>query len=278
MQTWKPLGWALAFEFISGVSWAQSHHHHHYMGSGGGIAGVPGVVGGVGGGSLFPFYSTIGYDGLPFTYAPTLPVFVPLFGPVLTPPSQLGGQGAVAGPWPDFLHVPPQRPAAGEVAKPRRTDSTRSGHLVTIGDRLFRTGNLHRAAERYEQALSADPRAAAPRVRLAQVAIVRGRYSEAANRYREAMTSEPGWLINAPDVQSIYGEPSDFAKQIARLESHLQAEPKDRDAWLVLGAQWYLSGQSRKASDVFLRLSDRQGDPTLAAFLDASTPRRQDPQ
>jgi len=149
---------------------------------------------------------------------------------------------------------------------------------VTIGDRLFRAGNLHRAAERYEQAMAADPKAAAPRVRLAQVALVRGQFSEAADRYREALTVEPGWLINAPDVQSIYSEPSDFAKQIAKLESHLHARPNDRDAWFVLGAQWYLSGQSRKASDVFMRLTDRQGDATLAAFLDASTPRKPDPQ
>jgi Tfp pilus assembly protein PilF len=149
---------------------------------------------------------------------------------------------------------------------------------VTIGDRLFRAGNLHRAAERYEQAMNADPNAAAPRIRLAQIAVVRGQYGEAANRYREALTAEPGWLINAPDIQAIYGEPGEFAKQVAKLETHLQAQPNDRDAWLVLGAQWYLSGKSRKAADVFLRLTDRQGDATLEAFLDASTPRRPGPQ
>jgi len=149
---------------------------------------------------------------------------------------------------------------------------------VTFGDRLFRAGNIHRAAERFEQAMNADQNAATPRVRLAQIALVRGQYAEAAHRYREAMTADPGWLINAPDIQSIYGEPSDFSKQIAKLEAHLQAHPNDRDAWFVLGAQWYLSGQSRKAADVFLRLTDREVDATLAAFLDASTPRRPGPQ
>jgi cytochrome c-type biogenesis protein CcmH/NrfG len=149
---------------------------------------------------------------------------------------------------------------------------------MTYGDRVFRTGNLHRAAERYEQAMAADPASAAPRLRLAQVALVRGQYSEAANRFREAQSLEPNWLVNAPDVQSLYSEPADFARQISRLESHLHAQPGDRDAWLVLGAQWYLSGQSRKASDVFLRLSDRKGDAVLAAFLEASTPRGPDPK
>jgi tetratricopeptide (TPR) repeat protein len=179
---------------------------------------------------------------------------------------------------PGTVPPPPRWPEPGNPAKPRKTDPTRSGQLVTIGDRLFRAGNLHRAAERYEQAMNADPAASSPRVRLAQIALVRGNYAEAADRYREAMATEPGWLANAPDDQAIYGEPGDFNKQISKLETHLQAQPGDRDAWFVLGAQWYLSGQTGKAADVFLRLSDRKGDATLAAFLDASTPRRPGPQ
>ena len=84
--------------------------------------------------------------------------------------------------------------------------------------------------------MAADPNSAAPRIRLAQVEIVRGHYAEAANKYREAMTAEPGWLVNARDVQSLYGEPGEFAKQIAKLETHLHIEPNDREAWFVLGA------------------------------------------
>jgi len=143
---------------------------------------------------------------------------------------------------------------------------------VTYGDRLFRAGNNRRAQERYEQAARSDPYSAAPRVRLAQLAFVRGQYAEAANQFREALAAEPGWLGKAFDVQSLYAEPGDFAKQIAKLESHLQVEPQDRDAWLVLGAEWYLSGRTEKAADVFLRLTDRKPDATLAAFLEAATP------
>jgi tetratricopeptide (TPR) repeat protein len=162
--------------------------------------------------------------------------------------------------------------AVGPQAQPVHNDPVRSKQLDTIGDRLFRSGNLKRAAERFDQAMHANPNAAAPRVRLAQVAIMRGNYAEAANRFREAQAAEPGWLINAPDIQSIYGEPRDFAAPIAKLETHLQVEPNDRDAWLVLGAQWYLSGRTRQAADVFSRLTDRQADPTLDAFLAATTP------
>jgi cytochrome c-type biogenesis protein CcmH/NrfG len=144
--------------------------------------------------------------------------------------------------------------------------------LITVGDRLFRKGNLHRAAERYEQALQAEPGSAWPRLRLAQVELVRGRYTEAANRYREAQAADPNWMAHAPDVQAIYAEPSDFAGPIKKLETHLQLDPADRDGWLVLGAQRFLSGRTQQAADIFKRLADRPGDPTLASFLDATTP------
>jgi len=76
--------------------------------------------------------------------------------------------------------------------------------------------------------------------------------------------------VMLPDIQSIYAEPADFARHVAKLEAHLQTHPEDRDGWLMLGALWYLSGRTQKAADVFLRLSDRKEDPTLRAFLSAT--------
>jgi cytochrome c-type biogenesis protein CcmH/NrfG len=141
-----------------------------------------------------------------------------------------------------------------------------------MGDRLFRAGKLKNAEDRYSQAARLDVASAGPRIRLAQVALVRDQYADAAHWYREASTAQPGWIATAPDVQGIFPEPTDFARHLARLESYLQAHPEDRDAWLVLGAEWYLSGRTARAADVFLRLSDpaRKTDIALAAFLDAT--------
>lgn len=160
------------------------------------------------------------------------------------------------------------------VDRPRIAAQQRANELVKIGDRLFRAGNLNRAVERYEQAVRAAPNQAEPRLHLAQVALVRGKYSEAATLIREAQSAEPGWLLNAGDIQSIYAEPGDFNRQIAKIESHVQANPNDRDAWFVLGAQLYLSGRTRRAGDVFLRLTDREPDAALSAFLAAARPGR----
>jgi hypothetical protein len=218
------------------------------------------------------YWETIGPDGLPIIIMPPLLVISPVpivlpppaIGPALPPPS--APDRGVGVPW------PPPRPLSNSLPKLKPGDPTRAQQLTTFGDRLFRVGNLHRAAERYEQALHADAHAAAPHVGLAQIAIARGQFTEATNRFRQALDAQPDWLINPPDVQALYGEPADFNRTIAQIESHLQANPNDRDAWFVLGAQWYLSGRAKKASDVFLRLVDRQVDPTLSAFLDAATP------
>ncbi len=225
--------------------WAHKHHHCE---SGPGFA-----LGAVGNGWSWygsPYFMTIGPNG-PMMFAPGMPFIL--------------DRGAVGGA------MPPLNPAA-IVPKARRADPTKSAQLVTVGDRLFRAGNLKRASERYEQALRAAPDLAAPRVHLAQVALSRGDFAEAASLLRAAIAAEPGWLPKAPDIQAVYGEPKDFAKQIARLESRVQIEPGDRNAWFVLGAELFLSGRTRRAGDIFVRLSDRQGDPALAAFLSASKP------
>lgn len=122
----------------------------------------------------------------------------------------------------------------------------------------------------------AAPDLAAPHIRLAQIAIARGNYSDAADRFRQAELAQPGWIVTAPDIQSIYAEPAVFARTVTRLESHLQLHPDDRAAWLVLGAQWFLSGRTIKAADVFRRLNDpkRKPDLALSAFLDASNQKR----
>jgi tetratricopeptide (TPR) repeat protein len=184
------------------------------------------------------------------------------------------GRGPIAPPPPPGLMDPANQglPVNKAGEKTRTRDVTRAVQLVLMGDRLFRGNNVKKAEERYSQATRLDPSSAAPLVGLAQTALVREQYSEAARRLREAETAQPGWIATAPDIQSTYGEPGDFARRLARLESHLQVHPDDRDAWLVLGAEWYLSGRTARAADVFLRLNDprRKPDIALTAFLQAT--------
>ena len=233
-----------------------SHHGHH----GGGFGG-----GGGGGGYGYPYF------GFPYYYPTAIYAPPPIYflpspaGPAVPPAPGMLPPAAIPGPGPG----PPQ-----PAAPARKNDPAKAERMVELGDHLFRAGNFSRATERYQQAARADPSSATPQVRLAQIALVRGKFAEAADAFRTAESVQPGWLARARDIQSLYAEPADFAKQVAKLESHLQAHPDDRDAWFVLGANWYLSGRVRKAADVFLRLADRQPDSALTAFLDASLPDR----
>jgi hypothetical protein len=228
-------------------------------------------------GQGWPVFLGTGAGGI---YAPFPPIFS--VGPTLFFPvgdwnmgqPMLRGGPLLPAPPPDRVGHGPEANIPPVPAK--RSDPARSSQLTTVGDRLFRAGNLKRAEERYQQALRAAPGLAAPHVHLAQLAIARGNYAEAADRLRQAETAQPGWIISAPDIQSIYAEPAAFAQTVTRLESYLQVHPDDRDAWLVLGAQWFLTGRTAKAADVFRRLNDpmRKSDVALSAFLDASNQQR----
>ncbi len=225
-------------------------------------------------GYWLPYYA-IGLPGGALTFVPPmLPMGPGGFNPMMAPQPLIVNQGPIAPPPPPGLFHPanPNPPVNQPGAKSKAKDTARASQLVLIGDRLFRNNNVKKAEERYLQATRSDPSLAAPLVGLAQVALVRVQYAEAARRLREAETAQPGWIATARDIQSVYGEPGDFARHLARLESHLQVHPEDRDAWLVLGAEWYLSGRTARAADVFLRLNDpkRQPDIGLAAFLHAT--------
>ena len=257
-----------------GFAHAGMRQGHGGGGHGGGHRSNGGGLGrGAGFGPFGPFFGGFGV-GIPVFYPPIFVVGPGMFvGP-------MGNGPLMPLPPPGMLSPPPGGPGVNAGAmnnarlggRVKAADPARAAQLIVVGDRLVRAGNLKKAEERYLQALRAAPDLAAPRVRLAVVAAMRANYADAATRLREAETVEPGWIINSQDIQAIFGEPTDFTKQLARVESHVNTHPEDRDAWLVLGAEWFLSGRTAKAADVFKRLKDpdRKSDVALTAFLEAS--------
>jgi Tetratricopeptide repeat len=267
---------AFAVLLLSPTSLFAGGHHHGGGSFGPGYMGGPIVFQGGHGGRQAFIPIPIGFGGIPgWGYAPAFFV-TGAVNPMYYSPMGMGtgmsfnNGGPVPPPPMPASTLPPWTVSRSSL---RPVDPAKSAQLATIGDRLFRAGNIKRAAERYEQAIRLSPDSASPRVHLAQVALARGQITEAAAQIRAAVNAEPSWILNAPDIQAIYGEPEDFAKQVAKLESRVLVEPGDRDAWLVLGAELFLSGRTRRASDIFTRLSDRKADPALATFLDAARPK-----
>ncbi len=233
--------------------------------------GGPGMGGYRHGTGSIPFGSVGGGFYLP--NSPYIPNQFSAWNPYL--PSELGMRRLPGQEGPGGMRLPAPNHArpSNSTTPPRQINSTRSEELVELGDRAFRGGNYKRAAERYRLATKSDIESPIPHIHLAQIAIFHGDYGEAADRLRDAMTAPQNarWLSNAPDIQAMYGEPGEFASQVARLESYLQTHPDDRNAWFVLGAQNYFSGHPQLASDAFLRLTDRRPDQALSAFMDATS-------
>ena len=164
----------------------------------------------------------------------------------------------------------PPLPVARPLPPPRRTDPAKAEKLVRRGDNLLHAGILGRARERYQEAARVDFSSAIPKMRIAEIAMIGGHYAEAADGMREAQAADPRWLDHPRDIQPLFGDPSDFDAQLAKLETHLQAHPEDRDAWLLLGINRLLTGKSEVAADIFLRITGDKPDPTVSAFLAAA--------
>ncbi len=199
----------------------------------------------------------------------------------LSSPSQVPIPNAPGFRAPGFSSPPPPEPEVQgndqeieEEARNRASEisalglSERAEQFVIFGDRHFKNGDRGPSRRRYLDALRAAPLAAIPRIRLAQIEIARGDYGNAAELLREAIIAEPDWLEQAGDIQAIYGEPSEFHTMLEDLEAHLQGTPNDRDAWLVLATQLYLSGRTERAKDILVRLNDRRPEASLAALMD----------
>lgn len=218
-----------------------------------------------------PYY---GYYPYPYAFAPTYPpppitltpthpssFVIPGFAPPISPP--LAEIAMNAG-------TVPANGGPDRAARTARRMAERFEEDLKVGDRLFRAGELARAERRYKDAAEQAPTRADPHIRMAQVSLARRDFAQAARHIDDAQTAEPGWQLRARprDIQNLFGNPADFARVLSDLESHLQAHPEDRDAWLVLGTELYLTGRTDRANDAFLRLTDRKPNPTLAGFLD----------
>ena len=246
------------------------HHGHPYGGYGAGPRNFGGGGYGYGG------YGYGGY-GVPVFYG--VPYAVGGYGPGLGYGGGFGGQFA---PVPFAAVNPvaamtPVRSVSTTTARTKRPDTSFAAETLTLGDRLFRAGNLTKAVERYEQSIKADPSKAAP----SGEAWPRWRWSGAS------ITTPPNWLREAdtvdptlsPDQRRRHPTPSTSNRATSRSRSPSSRRtssriPEDRDAWLLLGAEHYFSGRTRRGRRHLPppdRPPGRAG--TLSAFLSASKAR-----
>jgi hypothetical protein len=204
--------------------------------------------------------------------APVIVILLALLGPTQAraqvPSEAAAAHLGIGSSGPIFVPMAPMPDASTPY------DPARGRQLATLGDRLLRAGNVKKAEGRYQQAMRSAPELVTPRIGLAHIAFIRGEYSRAALWLHEVAVIQPGWVKGMPDVQPMFGEPAEFARHIAKLKTYIRSHPKDRDAWFVLGAEWFLTRRTVRAADIFRGLLDPKREPevSLAAFLVACDP------
>lgn len=178
--------------------------------------------------------------------------------------------------------VPEGAEAPPAVVDPELIARTRDLHsrelelaqkYVKLGDLYFRSGRYAAASDAYARAIELAPEDAALHFIQSDAQFAAGDYSAAAGSIRRALARDPELARASADKTKVYEDPRVFAEQLGRLEGHVQRQPLDGDAFLVLGYNLVFSGRAAEARGAFenarrLQPSDAASALFLGALLD----------
>jgi hypothetical protein len=121
---------------------------------------------------------------------------------------------------------------------------------LTLGDRAFREGRYADAVHFYAKAAELEPDVAVFQLVLFDALFATGDYTYAAGALRRALELEPSLVESDVDKRAFYQDPTEFDRQLARLETYLVDHPAHGEARLVLAANLLFSGAPAAAVDL----------------------------
>lgn len=142
------------------------------------------------------------------------------------------------------------------------------------GAALFRNGQYLEALHQFRLATLADLTFGIAKFAYAQALFALGIYEYAAYEIRLGLQLLAEWPEIGGDIKLLYGDPLDFEQQLQALRAHVEIQPMDEDARLVLGYVLFFSGDLYGAEEAFqkLALSNDRGNAHVAGlFLDTIT-------
>lgn len=147
-------------------------------------------------------------------------------------------------------HVPePPRPQQPE-ADPR----AESARLSALGQDAFAVGEYGRAAQRFRQAVQANPRDARAHFLLAQAEVALGKYDEAVEAVYAGLRIDPDWpTAKFRPVQLYDGNVADLPEHLKRLEDALTRHPDDPVLLFLSAYQLWFDGRQEEARRLFQR-------------------------
>jgi hypothetical protein len=164
-------------------------------------------------------------------------------------------------------------------ADPKIESRSRELHSreLELAQKYVKLGDLYFRAQRYAAASDADARAielapedAALHFIQSDAQFAAGDYASAAGSIRRALTRDPELARMTADKTKVYEDAKLFEEQLGRLEGHVQKQPLDGDAFLVLGYNLAFSARTSEARAAFETARRLQpSDPAASSFLDA---------
>jgi len=161
--------------------------------------------------------------------------------------------------------------AADEARKQRLLRNR--GEALRAGLLAFRNGRYDRAADLFSLACELDHGDPASRLHAAQALFALGQYKEAIRKIRRAFELQPKLIYLKFDLRRDYGNPKDFAEQLARFRRVLAERPNWAAGYLLLGYQLLYSGQRGPAHEAFRKAAAlHPADELVRKMLRASIP------
>lgn len=195
----------------------------------------------------WPYYSSYGYYGYKPAYGYCSPAIVYNYTVAAQPIQQeqiiYVETPAATTPGPAFAQV--------TQGAPRQADRTFGARAATeymnLGDRAFTEGRYGDAVHYYAKSIQFAPEDGVLYLVLSDALFATGDYHYAAFALRRALEFNPELAALGLDKRSFYGQAGEFDKQLATLAKFVADHPIDRDARLVLAANYLFSLNAEEA-------------------------------
>lgn len=132
--------------------------------------------------------------------------------------------------------------ALNDLTKAVMLDSTKSGYFYNLGDAEFLTGHTHEARDAFATSIRLDSKNTDAILKLAELYLFVEKYEDAITLINQAIKVNPYIGREYFLKGMIYIEKHDTAKAISSIQTAVEQDPNDYDAYIQLGLLFAAKG------------------------------------
>lgn len=135
-------------------------------------------------------------------------------------------------------------PALADLTKAVMLDSTKSAYYYNLADVEFLTGHTHEARDAFETSIRLDPKNTDALLKLAELYLYVEKYDDAITLINQALKVNP-YIGRAYFLKGmVYIENHDTAKAISSIQTAVEQDPNNYDAFIQLGLLFAAKGDA----------------------------------